>query len=118
MIIEFIFPSVLSVKLRFMVKRRETINKTQMLKLLHSIHFKGILRPSHINSYVNDDVIVYVCSRGEWSDHRSHHPVSAAARHPRQRPLLPAKERQTPLWAFREARDVSNKPAFISRVKF
>lgn len=58
-----------------------------------------------------------MCSRGEWSDHCSHHPVSAAPRHPRQRPLLPAQERQTPLWAFGEARDVSNRPAFISGVK-
>lgn len=70
-----------------------------------------------MNSNFNDDVIICVCSRGEWSDHRSDHPVSAAPRHPGQRPLLPAQERQTPLRAFREARDVSNKPAFISRVK-
>ena len=51
--------------------------------------------------------VVCVSSRGQWSNHRSDHPVFAATRHPRQRPLLPAQERQTALWTLRKTRHVS-----------
>lgn len=53
-------------------------------------------------------VCLCVCSGGQWGDHPCDHPVSAAPRPPGQRPLLPAQERKTPVWTFREAGHVSD----------
>lgn len=50
-----------------------------------------------------------LCSRGQWHHHRGDHRVSAAARQPRRRPLLPPEEGEDPhsLRPLGEAGDVS-----------